>query len=221
MENKNGTDFSRYEDYDGGSRKRIIRILIALLAIVLVILLVCAVEQSIIQNKNHPQKQQNQNTYNFDAHFPGCTPVSANCLDQSCAQYLYCNDKAYVICRIYDCKDSFGVGTQDKSGKIDIKTHAKLDTEKTSKTIADCQGDLVVLENKCVDQKMQLKVQVGTAGDCAVNNFMVFYKGLGFRTSSFSSAGDNQYVITSDYCNDLDKVVAVGEGGTTIKEKNF
>lgn len=223
MENKNDTGF-HFKNKEGRNKQaRTIKIFMFLLCSIFIILLTYIVGGLLILNKggNINEEQGAQQIFDFNGHFKECTLLIENCLDETCNKYQYCSDKKYKICRVYDCKSSFGIGTEDMAGEIDLKNIEKPDQEKIIAKKADCQGDLEIISKQCVDGKMQIMAKVGTAGECVVSNFVVFFKETGFKTSSFSSTENNQYLITSKYCGELEKIVAVGEGGIAIKEKKF
>jgi nitrate reductase NapE component len=221
MEDKKDKDFYFIQKPKDKKQVKTIRTFMFLLCAIFILLLICLVGGLYLSSKNRSFVNAPIKTIDFDSHFPGCKLLDENCLDENCSDYLYCSDKKYKTCKVYDCKDSFGVGTEDAQGKVDFRKVMKPSTEKIMKKISDCQGDLQLVEKKCVDGKNEIRVKVGVSGSCLVSNFRVFYKDTGMRPSSFVSSGENEFLITSNGCNDLDKITAVGEGGINISEKQF
>ena len=157
-----------------------------------------------------------------DKHFEGCDLKFENCLgDTGCNLYLFCNDQEYETCRIYDCGNYYGIAKRVTGDEMFFVEETKPDSAKVLEKKAECKGTLEILENDCVNGKTEILSSVVTNGECKVNNFMVYFKEVGLRPIEFSSVENEQYLITANYCGDLDKVVAVGRGGVSIDRKRF
>ena len=154
-------------------------------------------------------------------YFPGCELITENCLDSSCRYYFLCNDKKYAKCEIYDCGEDFGVGTMDEKGKISAGKKIKQDREKIKKAINKCRGSVEILSSECAEENLRIKVKVSTAGDCGIKGFIAGYGGeekkLFKSAADFSVMEDNSYLVVLNGCEEITKLIAVGEGGVSIK----
>lgn len=158
-----------------------------------------------------------------DKYFEGCDLKFENCsdADTNCNLHLFCNDQKYETCRIYDCGDYYGVAKRVAGAEMVFVEETKPDAARVLEKKTECKGTLEILENDCVNGKTEILSSVVTNGECKVNNFMVYFKEVGLRPIEFSSVENEQYLITANYCGDLDKVVAVGRGGVSIDRKRF
>jgi len=90
------------------------------------------------------------------------------------------------------------------------------DYEKVEEIKDKCRGSLEIIDKKCADGKLEMKVKVSTTGDCPVVSFIVDYADNKKKIAEFSSLGDNDYLVVLDNCNEVEKLIASGEGGFTI-----
>jgi hypothetical protein len=160
----------------------------------------------------------------FASYFPGCGLIYDDCLDTTCGLYFLCNEEKYSTCEIYDCGEEFGIGTEDENGKIRIKKEIKVDKDKVEKLVSKCRGgSLSVIDKKCVENKLEVSVNLDVGDKCEIKNFMAEYDLGGEKKFSsvdkFSDLGDDKYLITINNCNDFVKLIAVGEGGVGIRQK--
>lgn len=159
----------------------------------------------------------------FASYFPGCGLLNNSCLGSKCDQYFLCNDKKYLVCEIYDCGENFGIGTEDENGKISIEKKIKQDREKIIKMISKCKGEIEIITNICESGKLKIQAKVATNGDCKIEAFMAAYGGSqtepkSFMSAEFSSLGNNLYAVEIGRCDNVLEVIAVGEGGVSIKK---
>lgn len=159
----------------------------------------------------------------FASYFPGCGLINNSCLSSKCDQYFLCNDKKYLVCEIYDCGENFGIGTKDENGKMNIEKRIKQDREKIMKMVSKCKGKIEIIDNACESGKLKIQAKVTTAGDCKIEAFMAAYGGgqaesKSFMSAEFSDLGNNLYAVEIGRCDNILEVIAVGEGGVSIKK---
>jgi len=176
-------------------------------------------------NRIVPVEQQEHKT-EFAAYFPECRLVESKCLSARCNKYFLCSDKKYIVCEVYDCGEDYGVGARDGEGNVKIKRVLKKENvEKVKKLVSRCRGKLKIVEQKCVEGKLQMKVRVSTPGKCEINGFQIGYKKegskeekLSYKLALFSKLDDGLYAVTANSCENVADVVAVGEG-VSIRER--
>ena len=173
-------------------------------------------------DSNPPIKDDSEKTGKFASYFPGCGLIYDDCLDTTCGLYFLCNEEKYLTCEIYDCGEEFGIGTEDKNGKIRTMKEIKVDKDKVEELVSKCRGgSLSVIDKKCVENRLEVNVNLNIGGKCEIKNFMVEYDlGEEKKFSSvdkFSDLGGNKYLITINNCDDFAKLIAVGEGGVGIR----
>ena len=159
----------------------------------------------------------------FASYFPGCNLINEHCLSSKCDQYFLCNDKKYLICEVYDCGEDFGVGTKDENGKTNIEKKMKQDREKVIKMVNKCKGEVEIMDSVCENEKLKIQAKVTTAGDCKIEAFMAAFGGDQTETKSFASVefsdlGNDLYTVEVDRCDNILEIIAVGEGGVSIKK---
>ncbi|MCK4892155.1 MAG: hypothetical protein KAS78_05805 [Candidatus Pacebacteria bacterium] len=157
------------------------------------------------------------------SYFPGCDLINNSCLSSKCDQYFLCNDKKYLACEIYDCGENFGIRTKDENEKINIEKKIKQDMEKIKKMVSKCNGKIEVIESACESDKLKIKAKITTDGDCKIETFMAAYSSdqtgsKSFMSAEFSGLGDNLYAVEIGRCDNILEVIAVGEGGVSIKK---
>lgn len=159
----------------------------------------------------------------FSSYFPKCDLINNRCLDTSCDKYFLCNDKRYLVCEIYDCKEEFGIGTKDENGKIDIRRKIKDERKKIAEIKNRCDGTLKILKSDCIEEKLEIQTRVSTAGDCVIEGFMAVYKieedesKKSFKPAKFSNLGDGLYLVKTSNCKEISELIAIGEAGVSIK----
>ncbi|MCK4892276.1 MAG: hypothetical protein KAS78_06430 [Candidatus Pacebacteria bacterium] len=163
-----------------------------------------------------------EKTSKFASYFPECGLINDSCLDTTCGLYFLCNEEKYLICEIYDCGEEFGIGTEDKNGKIRTRREIKVDKSKVEELVSKCRGgSLSVMDKKCVENRLEVNVSLNIGDKCEIKNFMAEYDLGGEKKFSsvdkFSDLGDNKYLITINNCDDFVKLIAVGEGGVGIR----
>jgi hypothetical protein len=159
----------------------------------------------------------------FASYFPGCDLINNSCLSSKCDQYFLCNDKKYLACEVYDCGENFGIGTKDENGKINIERKIKQDREKIIKMVSKCKGKIEIIDSVCESEKLKIQAKVTTAGDCKIEAFMAAYGGdqtesKSFMSAEFSDLGNDLYAVEIGRCDNILEVIAVGEGGVSIKK---
>ena len=150
--------------------------------------------------------------------FEDCSVLTDSCKDQSCRYLFLCNETEFSDCRVYDCGDKYGMKILGKDGNITEKTRQKPDQTKVQEMISKCQGSLEVLEKKeCEENKATATVKVSTEGECAINSFIVTVDGKN-RIARFTKEGD-VYNLSVSRCGKISEIMAAGEGGVEIREK--
>ncbi len=150
--------------------------------------------------------------------FENCELLTDSCLDKDCPYYFLCDVVEFIDCKVYDCGTCYGVLIKDKQGKTITREQPKPDKEKVKETLNKCRGTVEVLEKKYKDGKLEVKTSVVTKGDCKILSFVV-KTDKGFQTPIFEKK-DDYYNLTLDVLSqEVLEVIAVGQGGVSIKEK--
>ncbi|MEA1937165.1 MAG: hypothetical protein U9N04_03580 [Patescibacteria group bacterium] len=158
-----------------------------------------------------------ENKVVFTENFPGCDLLSGECLNLNCKYYFLCSDQKYLRCEVYDCGEEFGVGTKDKNGKIKTDRRTKEDREKISRIKDKCRGTVKTLESNCLDEKLEMKIEVITDGDCKIEGFWIKQIDKEAKPVKFSSLGNGSYSIIVNGCEEISEIIATGENGISIK----
>ena len=90
------------------------------------------------------------------------------------------------------------------------------DYKKVEETKDKCKGSLEIMDEKCVDGNLEMRVKVSTVGDCPIVSFIANYADNKKKIAEFSSLGNNVYLVVLDNCNKVEKLIVSGEGGFTI-----
>jgi len=162
---------------------------------------------------------------NISGNFKDCSLLSGSCLDAGCDKYFLCSDKKYKKCEIYDCGKDYGIGTIDMGGKMAISREVKFNEANVLKMIEKCQGTVDVIKNTCNGGSREMEVKVLTNGQCGISGFLAIGKKQGetgeekVMSGKFSAAGENSYKVTFDVCEDISEIIAIGDGGVSIKKE--
>lgn len=150
--------------------------------------------------------------------YAGCQLLSDACAAQDCQYYYYCSDfPGAKSCAVYDCGNNYGVAVQTKEGSLATKEYAKPDKEKVYALVDRCQGKLTVKDKKCIQNKYEIDVDVTTKGQCLIQGFMVDTGNKNYISSEFKPTDNSGYHLTLNSCADFSEIIAVGEGGVSIR----
>lgn len=149
--------------------------------------------------------------------FQECQLLTAPCLDKTCKYFFMCDIMEFINCKVYDCQSYYGVLIKNKEGKIITKKYPKPDLAKVDEQVVKCQGEPILLEQKCKNNKLNLKVKVATKGDCPINSFIVKLGGEN-RIAEFEKLED-YYKLTLGSCGTVavSDITAIAQGGIRIK----
>ncbi|MFZ2970478.1 MAG: hypothetical protein WA063_04985 [Minisyncoccia bacterium] len=147
--------------------------------------------------------------------FSECQLLDGSCLDKNCKYFFMCDIAEISGCQVYDCSSDYGVLIENKKGKIITKKYPKPDLAKVEEQVVKCQGEPILLEQKCENNKLNLKVKVATKGDCPINSFIVKLDKKNY-TAKLEKLED-YYNLTLDACGAVSGITAVSQGGVRIK----
>lgn len=206
------------ENKNGGSilanKTELIKMFMFILCLVFVLLLVYIVG-GLLLNRNSFYNANDKIASEADAYFKDCSILEGNCTDTDCGFYSLCD--GHKTCRIYDCGKEYGVYAIDIKDKLNAKKVAKPDMEAIEAKKAACKGSMEILEQNCVDGKTKLKAKITTKGECKIDQFTLYYEGIGAQSGTFSSAEGGIYEITSNICGQLSSIVPAAEGGIALE----
>ena len=156
----------------------------------------------------------NDNKLKADLHFIGCDILAEDCTDVvSCGLNVYCGDGLFKDCRVYDCKESYGVFTEDFGGKIEFKNDTKADTDMENGIRDACAGQMEIMSEKCVDKKTEIKVKLTTKGECEIEEFSTIDKNVGSVPNTFIIEEKGTYAITVGICAEIAEIIPAAKGG--------
>ncbi|MFZ2970396.1 MAG: hypothetical protein WA063_04575 [Minisyncoccia bacterium] len=206
--------------------------LILIIIVVASLFLYIAIMTGLNERSNSGNNGNMDNTGNTEEkrdkiteYFPDCGILSDDCLDVNCDKYFLCNDKEYKTCKIYDCGKDYGIGTIDADGKLSTSRKIKYDEEGVRKMIEKCKGDIDVLKNECIGENREMEVQVSTNGQCEITGFLAIGKKQSeneenkVNSGKFSIIAENSYKVTFDTCENMSEIIAIGNGGVSIKKE--
>ncbi len=149
--------------------------------------------------------------------FADCQLLSQDCSSQDCQYYYYCSDfSAANNCTVYDCGNKYGVTAKMPDGSFATKEYAKPDKEKIYALVDRCQGKLTIKDKKCIQGKYEVNLEVATKGECLIQGFMVDTGNKNYIAPEFKP-NSGGYRLTLNSCADFSEIIAVGEGGVSIK----
>lgn len=198
-----------------GKKSGLGRMLIFSLCMISLALLVYTAGTLFLARDNHDILPKSA-TEDSDVYFQDCKLLEKDCKDTSCNMYIWCGDGDHKVCRIYDCADTYGVFTTDLQDKIKTERKAKPDIEALQAQKDNCSGSIRRLEEKCVDEKMQVKVKLETKGKCEINTFALIYKDAGAQPNQFSAVGENTYLITAYGCGTVEQIIPGTKEGIAL-----
>ena len=196
------------------------RFALKLLVVVFVIFTLCIVYmlgKIYFINPDVSENSQSNEIIDLAARFRDCKILKEDCLNSNdCNLFSLCGKGSYKICKIYDCASTYGVFTQDFEGNIDIERREKSD-KVAVQAKKDAYGKSIeIVEQKCVDDKMQVMVKIASEGECKIGRFILLYEGTGAQTNKFTALKGNNYFITADVCGKITKIVPQTEEGIPI-----
>jgi hypothetical protein len=146
---------------------------------------------------------------------PKCEILYEDCRNISCRYYDMCNTTDFEACVIYDCGSVIKAVITDKNGQNITREKEKTDMIETYNIVQACRGTTKIINNECVKDKRELKVQVETQGNCPIDSFMV-NQGQKNYVPQFEKKDDYFYLILEN-CNQILKLVAIGTNGALIE----
>jgi len=186
-----------------------------LLCSIFILLLLYIVGVLIMMRGNFNVLQKNA-ALDSDAYFADCKLLEKDCNDTSCNLYTWCGDGDHSVCRIYDCGNNYGIFTKDLNNKIKTERKAKPDMKALDAQKDACSGSMQILQQDCVEGKMQVKVKLNTKGECKINTFALIYKDAGAQPNEFVSLGGDTYQITAYSCGTIDEIVPGTKDGIAL-----
>jgi len=166
-----------------------------------------------------PEDSQDNAPASLSNFFADCKPLQEKCSSGTdCISASICGEGVYETCKIYDCGDTYGVYTQSGAGNVNRYKQAKADKNIAQSEPVACKGLTVeALEQKCVDNKMQVKVKLTTEGECKINDFIILYEdSKENQPNTFVSLGKNIYSIEVKTCGPIIDITPRTEGGVSI-----
>jgi hypothetical protein len=152
-----------------------------------------------------------------DIYFKDCKILRKGCSNKvDCSLFSFCGSGSYKVCNIYDCGTTYGVFTEDYEGNISTPRKAKYDKKAVQAKKDACGGSMQILQQDCVDKKMQVKVKLAPKGECKIGGFTLVYEETGLQQNTFTSLSDDTYSITADTCGKITKIVPQTEEGISI-----
>ncbi|MBN2015132.1 MAG: hypothetical protein JW778_08130 [Candidatus Altiarchaeota archaeon] len=149
----------------------------------------------------------------------GCQLIARDCVDEACPYFDLCDEGDFTECWVYDCQIEYMVNITRADGRKIIKTSPKSKTTYSNTQLEEikkrCSGKVEIIEQECVNNKLQLQVRVETDGVCGIQAFIADAGG-GYQTLNFKKT-NNTYNLTLNHCPQEYKITAITEGGITIK----
>jgi len=191
--------------------------LIFFLSVIFLLLLAYVAISLFFHGSQVPEKNQEITAANPAIQFKDCTILRETCSNASdCSFFSLCGDGSHKVCKVYDCGETYGVFTQDSEDKPALQRKPKYDENAIQAKKDACGNGLQIVEQKCVDGKMQVMVKLSPKGDCKIGIFTLLYEGTGAQPNSFTELQDHNYSITADTCGKITGIIPRTEEGIAI-----
>lgn len=191
--------------------------LIFFLSVIFLSLLAYVLASLFFNDSKAPENNQDSVVVEPAIQFKDCTILREACSNASdCSYFSLCGDGSYKICKIYDCGETYGVFTQDSEDKPVLQRKLKYDMNVIQAKKDACGNGLQIVEQKCVDGKMQVMVKLSPKGDCKIGIFTLLFEGTGAQPNSFTELQDHNYSITADTCGKITGIIPRTEEGIAI-----
>ena len=182
------------------------KLIIAIIFVIIVVL--CLIFYNFYLSKKAERKMP----------FKNCKVLAESCLDKDCPYYFLC-DQAKFSCNVYDCGTYYGVLLKDKNNKTIVRKQPKPKKQKVREAINKCRGTFEILEKKQEGKKLKIKIQITTQGECQIQAFLARTK-KGWQRAVFEKKDNHYNLVFNDLTKkDVLEIIAVGQGGVTIREK--
>lgn len=149
----------------------------------------------------------------------GCKLMTDKCNDKSCAYYFMCqtDEISFSNCSVYECQGEYKMIITRDNGQNFTKDYPKPDLPKVNMQRENCEGEIIVLDKKCLSEKLNLKIQITTQGDCSIQSFLIKSDNETY-TPEFEKTNDI-YDLTINECNKVNEIVAICNHGFSINLK--
>ncbi|MEA3293022.1 MAG: hypothetical protein U9P88_00910 [Patescibacteria group bacterium] len=145
-----------------------------------------------------------------------CKILTDNCNNKNYQYYYMCDiGEEIKNCAIYDCGREYKSLITKQDNKFLIREYPKINSKQVNQKRENCQGKVVLLERRCIGDKLSIKVKVSTKGECPIQGFLVKLK-QGNYSADFEKR-DDIYNLDVEKCGDIVEIIAIGKGGFSIK----
>lgn len=157
------------------------------------------------------------NAVSFNNPFSGCQLLNDSCFGRECPYSYMCDDfKNLKNCSVYDCGKNYGIVVKTEKDDIVTREYPKPDPKEVYALVDRCRGKLDIVSKKCVGGKYEIDIKVSTKGECKIQNFLVDSGNKNYAAAAFEQT-NGLYHLSLDSCNNFSEIIAVGEGGVSIK----
>jgi len=188
------------------TKKNLIILIIGFISIIITVALICYFSWPKVSEK-----------IEFFHPFKNCQVIAESCLDKDCRYLFMCNENEFSDCTVYDCGDKYGVSITNNQRRVINKRYLKSQKAEILKNISKYQGTLEVLEEKCEDEKLYVKLEINTKEECSISKFIVSQENKEEQEVAFEKIED-YYKLTLADCSRISQVIAITEGGGIIKK---
>lgn len=149
--------------------------------------------------------------------FKDCTMLQEACANASdCSFFSLCGDGSNKVCKIYDCGETYGIFTQDNEDKPYLQRKPKYDKNAVQAKKDACGKSMQLVDQKCIDGKMQIMVKLAPEGECKIGAFTILFEETGAQMSSFTELQGHNYSIAADTCGKITGIIPRTEEGIAI-----
>lgn len=201
---------------DKGHR-RLFAELLFVVCVIFALLLACDGGSIFFTGSKLSESNQANETIDPAVRFKDCEILKEDCLNSNdCNLFSLCGEDSYKICKIYDCVDTYGIFTQDSEDKLEARREAKYNKDVVQAKKDVCGKGMEIVEQKCVDDKMQVMVKLNPRGDCKIGGFTLVYEGTIVQPNNFAELQSDNYFITADTCGKITGIIPQTEEGISI-----
>jgi len=201
----------------GKEHRRLVAELLFVVCVIFALLLACDPGSIFFTGFKCLENNQTDAVIDPVVRFKDCKILKEDCPNgNDCNLFSLCGEGSYKVCKIYDCGDTYGIFTRDSEDKLEARREAKYNEDVVQAKKDVCGKSLQIVEQKCVDNKMQVTVKLTPRGDCKIGGFTLVYEGTVVQPNEFTELQDNNYLITANTCGKVTGIIPQTEEGISI-----
>jgi len=146
-----------------------------------------------------------------------CSVMIEDCRKDGCPFYFLCDTgKEIEKCTLYNCRGEYKAEIKEKDNtQIISKNYPRPNLAEINQRRENCIGKVNILSKQCQVGELRITANVSTQGECPVKDFLAKLDGI-YYPAEFKKENEN-YIIKVKICGNLSELIAIAEGGVSIK----